>query len=249
MRCKNCGAEIADNAVFCGECGAKVSEQPTQHTYQQPIQQQPVQHGYQHPVQQGYQQPVQQGYQQPVHQGYQQSVQQGYQQQAQQPYQQGYPQQQMQQPYQQGYPQPTPEINQVRVSFEESMKSAFRNHHFDFNGRASRSDFWWPLLAYWGASTVLWVLSLIFANLYDYHHVGFYNLMTWVCTILMIAVQVWSFCSLLGLGVRRLHDIGKSGLLYLLALIPFVNLILFYWWAQESEPYPNQYGNVPHLIQ
>ena len=27
MFCKNCGAEIADNAVFCPKCGSKVSPQ------------------------------------------------------------------------------------------------------------------------------------------------------------------------------------------------------------------------------
>ncbi len=30
MFCKNCGAEIADNAVFCPKCGGKVSQPSNQ---------------------------------------------------------------------------------------------------------------------------------------------------------------------------------------------------------------------------
>ncbi len=111
--CSNCGAQLADDAQFCGECGTPVVLQTVQNEAQQPVQQ-----GYQQ-YQQGYpQQQMQQGYQQQqMQQGYQQQqVQQGYlQQQAPQAYQQqqmqqGYPQQQMQQGYpqqqmQQGYPQ------------------------------------------------------------------------------------------------------------------------------------------------
>ena len=272
--CSNCGAQLADDAMFCGECGTKViqqtapvdnqvSPQPQGQTYpQQPMQQgypqQPMQQscpqqpmlqpyqqqGYpQQSMQQGYsQQSMQQGYsQQPMQQGYQQPVQQGY---SQQPMQQGY-----QQPVQQGYQQqPATVINQARVSFEESVKSAFLNHYCDFNGRASRSDFWWPVLACYGAITVLSILCIIFANLYDSYDVGFYYFMYIVFFILISAVQLGSVLPLLGLGVRRLHDIGKSGVLYLVGLIPFAGLILFYWWTKESEPYPNQYGDIPHLI-
>ena len=37
MNCKNCGAELTENAVFCGNCGMKVeNEQPV---YEEPVQQ------------------------------------------------------------------------------------------------------------------------------------------------------------------------------------------------------------------
>ena len=39
----------------------------------------------------------------------------------------------------------------------------------------------------------------------------------------------------LAVGARRLHDIGKSGWLQLLALIPVAGiLVLVYFWAQPS---------------
>ncbi|MDE6650413.1 MAG: DUF805 domain-containing protein, partial [Muribaculaceae bacterium] len=190
---------------------------------------------------QGYpQQPVQQGYpQQPVQQGYpQQPVQQGY---SQQPVQQGYPQQ----PVHQSYGQNGPILNQYRVPFVESVKAAFIDHYCDFKGRASRSDFWWSFLACWGACSVLMILIMLVGDSYN----SFCKFLFWVFTILLSVIQVGSILPLLGLGVRRLHDIGKSGVMYLLALIPFGVFVLYYWWAQESEPCPNQYGDVPHLIR
>lgn len=64
MFCKNCGAQLADDAVFCANCGAK-QQIPAQQPVQQPVQQ-PAQPVYQQPVQPVYQQPVQPAYVPPV---------------------------------------------------------------------------------------------------------------------------------------------------------------------------------------
>lgn len=53
MFCKNCGAEIADNAAFCPKCGAKVSQPSSQGNYTAPNNQQyggAPYGGYQHPA-------------------------------------------------------------------------------------------------------------------------------------------------------------------------------------------------------
>ena len=55
MYCKNCGAQLPDNAVFCTECGAQqAAPQPQPQPQPQPTYQQPQQPVYQQPV---YQQP------------------------------------------------------------------------------------------------------------------------------------------------------------------------------------------------
>jgi uncharacterized membrane protein YhaH (DUF805 family) len=52
----------------------------------------------------------------------------------------------------------------------------------------------------------------------------------------------------IAVGVRRLHDIGKSGVLLLLALIPCIGaIILIIWFVKEGDPGPNQYGPSPKL--
>ena len=49
----------------------------------------------------------------------------------------------------------------------------------------------------------------------------------------------------IGLGVRRLHDTGRTGWLALLALIPLVNLVLIYFFVLEGDAGPNEYGPDP----
>ena len=98
--CHNCGAQLADDALFCAACGTRMEPQVNA---QQPN---PAdnQYGYQQAPNYGYQQAPQQGYQQAPNYGYQQAPQQGYQQPPQQGYQQA-PNYGYQQPPQQGYQQ------------------------------------------------------------------------------------------------------------------------------------------------
>lgn len=63
-----------------------------------------------------------------------------------------------------------------------------------------------------------------------------------------MVVLLGSICPTICSGIRRLHDTGKSGIWMLLYFVPFGNLVLLFFLAQESEPQPNQYGPVPYLI-
>ena len=44
---------------------------------------------------------------------------------------------------------------------------------------------------------------------------------------------------------RRMHDLGKSGWWLLIGLIPFIGLIILYWYVSEGEDVANDYGEVP----
>ncbi len=119
---------------------------------------------------------------------------------------------------------------QYQVSFSQAISMAF-NKYCDFNGRASRSEFWW-----WQLFTAIlgWVFAII----------GYSINATWLSSIVSLAL----FLPSLGLAVRRLHDIDKSGWWYLLCLIPVVGwIVLIVWWCKESQPFDNQYGPVPNL--
>jgi uncharacterized membrane protein YhaH (DUF805 family) len=53
----------------------------------------------------------------------------------------------------------------------------------------------------------------------------------------------------LAVGVRRLHDAGKSGWMYLVGLIPLAGFIwLIVLWAKEGEPGENKWGPNPNNI-
>lgn len=107
------------------------------------------------------------------------------------------------------------------------VKSVITKNYVNFQGRATRPEFWYFFLFNFVVSFILGLLGRVGTTL----------------------SSVWSLAILLpqlGLGVRRLHDIGKSGWLMLLSLIPIVGwIILIVWWAKEGDPNENQYGPVP----
>ncbi|MDR2100894.1 MAG: DUF805 domain-containing protein [Campylobacteraceae bacterium] len=111
---------------------------------------------------------------------------------------------------------------------------AIKNHYFDFNGRARRSAYWFFVLSNIIVSIAISIVdAIIFVNIIGFALLGLlYNL----------AIILPS----LGLAVRRLHDIGKSGWWVLITLIPIVGIIWFIILAAtDSERGENQYGANP----
>ena len=108
------------------------------------------------------------------------------------------------------------------MDFQTAVKTCFQKYT-DFSGRASRSEFWWFILA---EVVVLIVASLIHQIVYLIAALGF-------------------LLPVLAAGSRRLHDIGKRGWFQLLMIIPLVNLVLIYFFVQPSQPEANAYGQPP----
>ena len=53
----------------------------------------------------------------------------------------------------------------------------------------------------------------------------------------------------LAVAVRRLHDIGKSGLNVLWVFLPIIGwIMLLYWFCQDSQPGENKWGINPKLV-
>jgi uncharacterized membrane protein YhaH (DUF805 family) len=53
----------------------------------------------------------------------------------------------------------------------------------------------------------------------------------------------------IGLGVRRLHDIGKSGWWYFIILVPVIGiLVLLFFFVTDSQAGENEYGSNPKEI-
>ena len=69
--------------------------------------------------------------------------------------------------------------------------------------------------------------------------------------ILLSIVLLGSFLPLLSVSIRRLHDLGKSGWVLLIVLIPIVGaVLLLFWFTLDGEAIENDYGHIPsnHLI-
>ena len=117
------------------------------------------------------------------------------------------------------------------MGFGEAVSAGFSNIG-KTEGRATRSEFWWFVLAVWVAEVIiLGLINAIFQG-------GFIGNLLW------FIVWVVGFVALLSVAIRRLHDVGQNGWLVLLWLIPCIGLVLIYFWVQPSQG-DNQYGPAP----
>jgi uncharacterized membrane protein YhaH (DUF805 family) len=99
------------------------------------------------------------------------------------------------------------------MTFAESVQTCFRKYA-DFNGVASRPEFWWFFLFAFIVALALNLVNTTLAN---------------VVSLGMLLPQ-------LAVGARRLHDTGKSGWWQLFLLVPVAGLIvLIVLWAQPPK--------------
>ena len=113
-----------------------------------------------------------------------------------------------------------------------------RDNYANFNGRARRKEYWmftlFFLLFALLAGFVIGILSAVGET---------------VAMIAIIMAVVWYLAHLvpsLAVTVRRLHDTGKRGWFYLLAIIPYIGgLIIFIFTVIEGDKGDNKYGPDP----
>ena len=118
----------------------------------------------------------------------------------------------------------------------------------DFSGRSRRKEFWSYILFVWVATFVLMYLDAALglggtASSYsEGGSVGF-NMSGGLLSILFL---LGTFIPSLAVSVRRLHDLGKSGWMILIGLIPLIGAIyLLVQYAQPGVVGPNSYGPDP----
>lgn len=121
------------------------------------------------------------------------------------------------------------------MTFKGSIKSCF-NKYASFEGRASRSEFWYFALFNCLVSTLFMIVNVFFLCNNMEGIVGF----VYILQILFSLVVVLPSFAVV---VRRLHDIGKSGWWFLITLIPLFGVIIYLiFLLTESEPWENEYG-------
>ena len=113
--------------------------------------------------------------------------------------------------------------------FKQYFVEVLRNKYADFDGRARRSEYWYFCLF---NALVAFGLGII---------VGLIGA-SWLSTVYSLAVMIPG----LALGVRRMHDIGKSGWWILISLIPIVGAIWFLvLCCKAGDTGANAYGPDP----
>ena len=116
------------------------------------------------------------------------------------------------------------------MSFTEAVKSCF-SKIFTIDGRASRSEYWFFALFVLIAEMIL----------------GFFLKDSSI--VAQIIITIFKICTF-SVSLRRLHDIGKSGIWWLLGFVPAVgSIILLVFYCLDSQPGANQYGPNPKGIQ
>lgn len=106
----------------------------------------------------------------------------------------------------------------------------------DFNGRARRKEYW--MFTLWN------IIFALLAVLLDYSFGIVYPLVGY--GPLYIAYALFVLVPGIAVTVRRLHDIGKSGWMYLVAFIPIAGFILLLiLFIKEGDQGNNAYGEDP----
>ena len=90
------------------------------------------------------------------------------------------------------------------MNFQTSVKTCFKKYA-TFDGRASRSEFWYFYLFTYGIYAILIISSINIASIFGWLLAGFF---------------LATFIPFLAVTARRLHDINKSGWFQILPL-PF----------------------------
>ena len=122
------------------------------------------------------------------------------------------------------------------MSFVDAVMTCIQKY-FDFEGRASRSEYWFFYLSYVITNLVAIVGLLILFGISE---------ALAVLGILGYCVLLLGFIvPMLAVTARRLHDVGYSGWWMFIAFVPFGNIVLLVFCCMEGEGQPNMYGPVP----
>jgi uncharacterized membrane protein YhaH (DUF805 family) len=110
------------------------------------------------------------------------------------------------------------------MSYFDAVAAGFRNY-FDFQGRATRPEFWWFMLFLFLLGLGTAVADMSFGLGHD--GMGPINLLASFATLI----------PMFSVGARRLHDIGRTGWWQLLYFVPLIGwLVLIIFWCTRTAP-------------
>lgn len=102
-----------------------------------------------------------------------------------------------------------------------------KDHYVDFDGRATRQQYWMFFLMVFIASIVLSIVDGVLST----------------NAVLVGLFQLAVFLPSIAIAIRRLHDIDKSGWWLLISFVPIVGaIILIVLLVLKGDATPNKYG-------
>jgi uncharacterized membrane protein YhaH (DUF805 family) len=110
------------------------------------------------------------------------------------------------------------------------------NQYADFSGRARRSEYWMFTLF----NVIFAIVAMILDNVLGTAIQGIGYGLIYILYVLVL------FIPGLAVAARRLHDVGKSGWMFLIVLIPIVGAIwLLVLFCKDGQPGDNKWGQNP----
>tara|TARA_B100001057_G_scaffold434397_1_gene464020 strand:+ start:188 stop:556 length:369 start_codon:yes stop_codon:yes gene_type:complete len=112
------------------------------------------------------------------------------------------------------------------MNFSESVSTCLKKY-FVFEGRASRSEYWWFQLIV----SPSYFISTVLENEISYFFLG---------------ITLFTLIPAISAGVRRLHDTNRSGFFLLISFIPFIGgIVLLFILILEGTKGKNRFGPNP----
>ena len=122
------------------------------------------------------------------------------------------------------------------MNFLQAVSSFFARWK-DFNGRSSRSEYWW--------ATFFVILTSIFTNILTLFLGLSPSIVAIIVLLLIVIFSLFLTIASLALVVRRLHDTNKSGWWYLIIFTIIGVLPLLYWYCKKGDEGENRFGSNP----
>lgn len=121
------------------------------------------------------------------------------------------------------------DMEKIKAYFNKFFVEVIKKQYTDFKGRASRGQYWRFVLCYVIVSIPLAVIDVL----------------VFKAQILGLILALGLLLPSIAIGIRRLHDLGRCGWWYLIALIPVLGPIaLLVMFCLPGENKANAYGNV-----
>ena len=121
------------------------------------------------------------------------------------------------------------------MTFGQSFSTCMRKYA-TFSGRASRSEFWWFWLF---TSVVSWGPSIVAAVVLSIDNpiaAVLFGSGSELPRVIRLILGLPFLLPMWAVGARRLHDIGKSGWWQLIYLTGIGTIVLYVWYAIETDP-------------
>jgi len=136
------------------------------------------------------------------------------------------------------------------ISFREAVARYYRNY-FNFQGRASRAEYWWPVLMQIGVYAILAAAYFLLVNNETFMAPGDVPALPLGVVIIATLFVILNIVPSLSIAARRFHDLDQTGWLVLVFMI--ANAVIFVtvfaqiiWFALRGTLGANQYGPDPY---